>query len=80
MRYSDLFWKDVSIDEFYCSIEDAIMTCCHICGERLEWDIKIIYSSYLDAPVFTGTSFSCGIQYSISYDKDFDVYRITLDV
>lgn len=80
MSYNTATWKDVDPDDIYDSLEEALMTCCHICGERLEWDVKTVYNSYLDAPTIAGTSFSCGIQYSLAYDHARECYRITIDV
>ena len=76
MSYDGILWKDVDPDLHYESIEDVLMTCCHICGERLEWDIKTTYNSYMDAPTIKGESFSCGVKYMFEYDHVDSCYKI----
>lgn len=72
----DYIWTDVDNEHEYESIEEAIMTCCNLCGDRLEWDLSISYNSKHDIPVIKGESFSCGVKYRLYYDPDIPCYKI----
>ncbi len=74
------YWSDVDPDLQYDNIESALMSCCYICGDRLEWDLKVEYNSKHDMPIVTGASFSCGIKYLLRYDPDNLCYKIDIHV
>lgn len=73
-------WSDVDPDLQYETIEEALMSCCYVCGDRLEWDLKVEYNSKYDIPVIKGSSFSCGIKYALRYDPDIPCYKIDVYV
>ncbi len=69
-------WKDVEDDYLYETIEEALLTCCPVCGERIEWDVKLVWNDYADRPVFKGTGFSCGLTFTIVYSEKEEGYNI----
>jgi len=71
-------WIDADPDLEFDTIEEALMTCCYICGDRLEWDLKVEYSSKHDIPVISGSSFSCGIKYCLRYNPEKLFYKIEI--
>ena len=75
-----LYYSDADSETLYSSIEEVLMTTCHICGEKLEWSFKVDYNSLLDIPVITGSAISCGIKYYSYYDNDNNCYRINIYV
>ncbi len=69
-------WKDVEEDYLYETIEEAIQTCCPICGERIEWSVKLVWNDYADRPVFRCMGFSCGLNFTIFYSETEEGYKI----
>ena len=47
------------------TIEEVIMTKCHLCGTPLEWDLKTKWSETLERPIIYGTATSCGVIFNI---------------
>lgn len=42
------------------SLEQALRTCCHICGDKLEWTLKVLYNEHFEVPYIVGHASSCG--------------------
>lgn len=59
-------YQDVNELETYRTLESALMTCCHICGDRLEWTLEVGYDSFMDCPTITGYSSSCGVTFILN--------------
>lgn len=59
-------YQDVNELETYRTLESALMTCCHICGDRLEWTLEVGYDSLMDCPTITGYSSSCGVTFILN--------------
>lgn len=79
MPYDDLFWKDIDPENIYDTVEDVLLTCCHVCGERLEWTLSVKYSPYLDLPIICGESTSCGIIYRFTFDHKKNAYVVAME-
>ena len=42
-------YQDVNELETYKTIESALMTCCPVCGDRLEWTLEVGYDPVMDS-------------------------------
>ena len=72
-------WKDVEEDFLYETIEEALLTCCPVCGERIEWSVQLKWNDHSDKPVFYGNGFSCGLIFTIKYNESDDGYNIWIE-
>lgn len=61
-------YTDVNELETYPTLETALFTCCPICGDKLEWSLKVIYDARLDCPVIEGHAVSCGVTFKLLTD------------
>ncbi len=53
-------YTEVDETRVFDSIEEALRTCCHICGDRLEWTLNVRYNEHHEVPYITGHATSCG--------------------
>ena len=78
MKYDNLYWKDVDPEFEYETIEEALLTTCTLCGDKLEWDIKVTYNTKYDIPCLAGKAFSCGVVYTLYYNDESGTYGISI--
>lgn len=52
-------------DDLEMDYEDAMNLCCHICGEWLQWDAKVVYDSIEDKQYIEIESTSCGEKFRL---------------
>ena len=45
---------DVEDGAIFDTIEEALMSCCHICGTPLEWDLKLAWNPVAEINFITG--------------------------
>ena len=58
-------YSEIEHEEEFDTIEEAILTSCHICGTELEWSLTVKWSETKELPEIFGSSFSCGIKFFI---------------
>nr|DAJ25867.1 MAG TPA: Rad50 zinc hook motif [Caudoviricetes sp.] len=64
------------------TIEEALMSCCHLCGTPLEWELKLAWNATAEKSFITGYDRCCGYEFRIepvlSSQTDLEGYRIRL--
>lgn len=64
------------------TIEEALMSCCHLCGTPLEWELKLAWNAAAEKSFITGYDRCCGYEFRIepilSSQTDLEGYRIRL--
>lgn len=63
-------YKVIEDQEWFLTIEEALLTQCHICGTELEWQLTIRYNESKELPEIYGKSFSCGVTFLIEPNSD----------
>lgn len=58
-------YQDAEDGFIYPTLEAALCTCCPICGDKLEWSLKVIYDAKMDCPAVVGSALSCGIVFAL---------------
>jgi hypothetical protein len=72
-----VIYTEVTDGEFYPTIEQALLTSCHVCGSPLEWSLTVKWNAANDMPEIHGEAFSCGIKFAIApVDCGYNGYEI----
>jgi hypothetical protein len=58
-------YTDIEDGEVFDTIEEALLTSCHLCGSPLEWALTVVWNDADDKPEIHGESFSCGVTFNI---------------
>jgi hypothetical protein len=75
---NEFCYHDVDEDLLYDYIDQAILTCCPYCGDRLEWDLSTSWNNIVDRPVFSGVAVSCGATFSLYFNEKSGCYQINI--
>lgn len=63
-------YNEIEDGEVFDTIEEALLTSCHICGTELQWDLVVNWNPKTELPEISGESFSCGVKFKITKTEE----------